>query len=174
MEIQKIKNYILLFLFCVMSLMGKAADIKVYIIISEECPICQYMGPELANINEYYGDKAELYLVFPFKNSNIKKASLFKKEFGLSKFTILLDEDQSISNQLEAKITPEAIVINSQDEVVYRGRINDAYISPGRRKHSAGRRDLQIAISNALKGKPVKAPWPKAVGCFITYKQLAK
>lgn len=170
MKIRNLKIYLFLFLFCSISIVGNAADIKVYIIISEECPICQYMGPELANINEYYGDKAELYLVFPFKNSNIKKASLFKKEFGLSAFTILLDEDQSISKQLEAKITPEAIVVNSQNEVIYRGRINDAYLSPGRRKHSAGRRDLQIAIGKALKEETVKSPWPTAVGCFITYK----
>lgn len=169
-----LKKYLFLLLFSFITVVGKAADIKVYIIISEECPICQFMGPELASINNYYGDKADLYLVFPFKNSNIKKASLFKKEFGLSAFTILLDEDQSIARELDAKVTPEAIVVNSQDEVVYRGRINDTYISPGRRKHAAGRRDLQIAIGKALKEMPIKSPWPVAVGCFITYKNSVK
>ena len=174
MQLLKLRKYLFLFLFCALSLLGEVSGIKVYVIISEECPICQYMGPELATINEYYGAQAELYLVFPFRNTNIKDASLFKKEFGLSAFTVLLDEDQSISKKLGAKVTPEAIIVNNQNEVIYRGRINDSYLAPGRRKHSAGRRDLQIAISNALNDKPIKSPWPKAIGCFVTYKKTYK
>lgn len=163
------QKYIVL-LFCFFLSFGvKASGIKVYIIISEECPICQFMGPELGNINEYFGDQADLYLVFPFRNTNIKEASLYKREFGLSAFEVLMDADQSISKGLGATITPEAIVVNEKDEIIYRGRINDTYLSPGRRKHSAGRRDLQIAISNAINDKPIEPTWPNAVGCYITF-----
>ncbi len=147
------------------------AQTKVYVIISKECPICQYMGKDLEKINNTYGEQAELFLVFPFKNSNIKKASLYKSQFGLSNFKILMDVDQNISRKLGATVTPEAIVMINNEEVIYRGRVNDGYQIAGRKKHNPSKRDLNEAIWNSLNSKPIAKPWPAAVGCYVTYQK---
>ena len=85
-----------------------------------------------------------------------------------------MDKDQKIAKQLGAKVTPEAIILNDLGEVIYRGRISDTYQAIGRRKHSAGRKDLRVAIYQALNDKPIDKPWPKAIGCLVTYKKSEK
>jgi len=51
--------------------------------------------------------------------------------------------------------------------VVYRGRINDRYFAPGKRKPKTKRRDLDAALRDCLAGRPVADPITDAVGCPI-------
>jgi hypothetical protein len=142
---------------------------KVYVVISEECPICIYMSKPLNEIFEKYKSKVDFQLVFPLSLSNYKTMQLYKKKYNLSNIPGYLDEDQSLSKKLGATVTPEAIVENEKGVIVYRGRINDAYYSPGRLRHAANKNDLIDVIEAVLNRKSIATPWPKAVGCYITY-----
>jgi len=55
------------------------------------------------------------------------------------------------------------------DVIMYRGRINDDYSAPGRRRQVAKSDDLKIAISLLLNNETIVNPWSAAVGCFITF-----
>lgn len=148
---------------------SQKAKPKVYVIVSEECPICIYMSKPLIEIYEKYKSKVEFKLVFPSYLSNYKTMQLYKKKYNLNDIPGYLDEDQALSKKLGATVTPEAIVENEKGIVVYRGRINDAYYAPGRLRHAANKHDLADAIEALLNRKAIAAPWPKAVGCYITY-----
>ena len=52
-------------------------------------------------------------------------------------------------------------------DLVYRGRINDLYAAPGRRRPSATTRDLAAAIDEALEGRAPNPARTDAVGCVI-------
>ena len=47
-------------------------------------------------------------------------------------FPILLDPDQRVARQAGVRVTPEAVVLASDGQVLYRGRINDLYTPDGR------------------------------------------
>jgi thiol-disulfide isomerase/thioredoxin len=141
----------------------------VYIIVSEECPICIHMTLPLKNIHQKYKDKVNFKLIFPVALSNYKTMVLFQKKYGLENFEGIIDEDQSITKKLGATVTPEAIVENKNSKIIYRGRINDDYFSIGRLRKAANKSDLTEAIDAALSDKSIELPWPKAIGCYITF-----
>jgi hypothetical protein len=53
-----------------------------------------------------------------------------------------------------ATITPEAVVVDPQGRVLYRGRIDDRYVSLGLERPVATRRDLDEALTDITVGKP--------------------
>ena len=140
----------------------------VYVFIAEECPICNYMGKPLNLIAEKYQDDVAFHAVFPVKNSNYKTARVFQEKYGMLSFETLLDKDQKLTKELGASVTPEAIVTNDQGDVVYRGRINNAYYAPGKMKHSSIKNELDEVLSLLTTGKQIPKPWPSAIGCYIT------
>lgn len=143
-----------------------------YIFIAEECPISIFMVSELQKIEDEFGNDCQLTLVFPMKKSSRESAEKFVVEYGLSAYKILLDPKQEMAKSLGATITPELVLINSQNnQIQYRGRINDAFFAPGRKKHGRLIRDAQTAISHAINGEEVPKPWHEAVGCLITFHQ---
>ena len=81
---------------------------------------------------------------------------------------MLLDKEQALAKQLKAKITPEAIVLSTNAETLYQGRINDLYLGPTKRQRAATTKDLRDALDAILSGKPVASPQREAQGCKIS------
>ena len=136
--------------------------VKVYITISEECPVSIFMGQYLKEIQDNFEQDVEYYAVFPFNESNSESANIFLKDNELSSFKVIIDSTQTICNKYNFTITPEAVVTNMIEEVCYRGRINNAYYAPGKRKHKPSENDLAKAISlslNSIKTTEKKLPF---------------
>ncbi len=66
-----------------------------------------------------------------------------------------------------ATITPEAVVVDPHGRVLYRGRIDDRYVSLGLERPVATRRDLDEALTDITAGKAPRQATTLAVGCFI-------
>ncbi len=152
-----------------MVLSGQDKSIRAYVILAEDCPICNYMGKTLSEVAETYKDQLEFYAVFPVKRSNYKTINTFKNKYGLEAYESILDSDQALTRKLQATVTPEVIITDDSDNVLYRGRINDAYTAPGKRKMKHPSRELERNITAAINGQLIEQPWPKAIGCFITF-----
>lgn len=164
------KNIILLSLFILFNFVSPVEEkLNCYIFIAEECPISIYMVKPLKKAIDTYGESVTFYAVFPKSNSTKETAQRFLDTYKLDGIEILLDTDQSFSKKTGASITPEAIIINEEESILYRGRISDAYAAPGRMKHGPRNNDL-VDVLNALQnGQTVKTPWKPAIGCFITF-----
>jgi hypothetical protein len=80
---------------------------------------------------------------------------------------VLIDRRHELVRQLGATVTPEAAVIGAHGELLYRGRIDDGYVSLGKRRFEATTHDLRDALEAVLAGKPVAAPRTATVGCAI-------
>lgn len=147
-------------------------DLSAYIFIAEECPISIFMVNDLKKLSEDYGSNCNFILVFPMKKSTTETALAFLKEYELNNFGIELDTLQELAKKLKATVTPEIVIENhATSEVLYRGRLNDAYFAPGRKRHTPLQRDAAFAFENILSNKTVPKPWEKAIGCFITFHQ---
>jgi hypothetical protein len=74
---------------------------------------------------------------------------------------------------LGVKRTPEAVILDADRKLRYRGRIDDQYRLGGVRK-TPTTRDLQTALDAVLAGKPVPTAETEVDGCAITFAKERK
>ncbi len=150
------------------SMLHSQSEYTAYVFMAEECPVCNYLGKTLKRLSTQYSEDVKFVAVFPQRISNIKRASLFKKKYDLSLFTIEIDHDRVITDRYNATVTPEVVLVDEHDELAYQGRINNSYAAPGRMRHGKVTEDLEIAIQKVLAKQVVPKPWPEPIGCYIT------
>ena len=163
------KRILFIIIICSLSIPTYAQkSITAYVFVAEECPVCNYLGKTLKKVSEDYNEKVDFVFVLPQKMSSYKTISLFKKKYGLGIFTVELDHDLTITNRYNASITPEVVIVNEKDEILYRGRINNSYAAPGRMRHGKVTEDLALALQQIVLGKSIPRPWHDPIGCYIT------
>ena len=96
-------------------------------------------------------------------------AAKHAKEYGLT-FPILLDPTQKLARAVGATITPQAVLLSPQGDVLYRGRIDDRFALNGKRRDVPTRHDLADAIESVLAGKSPPEAETKCFGCPIPKK----
>ena len=77
-------------------------------------------------------------------------------------FTILKDNDNKIADMLGAEHTPEAYLLDTNNKLLYHGRIDNSRSAQGITSN-----DLRDAIDATLAGQPVKNAYVRAFGCSI-------
>lgn len=158
-------------------LAGPGTRVVVLIFAASDCPISNRYVPEIARLNkEFAGNdashpEARIWWVFPNPGDTAAVVARHKNEFDI-RDNILLDPRQTLVQRAHAAITPEAAIflVHGADlDEVYRGRIDDRYLSFGQERPQASRHDLEDAIRAALAGRPVPQPGGPAVGCSIVF-----
>ena len=71
------------------------------------------------------------------------------------------------SDAVGANWTPEAVLVNPEGAVVYRGRVNDLYYALGKHRSTPRSSDLALAVEQALAGLEVNPAETDAIGCPI-------
>lgn len=140
----------------------KASKAIVLMFIATQCPVSNgYSG----RMVELYKDYASKGVVFVGINSNkqesVEEVRNHSKEHGFE-FTVLKDWNNVVADKLQASVTPEIYVLNSNLEVLYHGRIDDS-----QRENRVSSKDLRSALDKILAGKAVEVSETKAFGCSI-------
>ena len=134
--------------------------------VSPFCSTTKSFMKEINQITADYSDRVVVYLVHsdPEITNEVAMEHAILSEV---KATVLLDKQQALAKQVQARITPEVVVLSPKSETLYKGRINDLYLGPTKRQRAATTKDLRDALDAVLAGKPVPAPQPEAQGCKI-------
>jgi peroxiredoxin len=138
----------------------------VVVFIGTECPANNAYMPTLAALSKAYADKGVQFLGVN-ANCNDTPAHIagHAKQFELP-FPVLRDAANVVADQLGAKRTPEAVVLDGERRIVYQGRIDDQ-LGVGVKREAPTRRDLAEALDEMLSGKPVSQPKTTVSGCLI-------
>lgn len=142
------------------------ANISVIIFYSPQCPICLSMTKAVNELMAAYGDRANFILVYPgsyYSSATIRK---FHKKYKVP-VTAYKDESKSLTDALQATITPQAFVVNKQGRIMYKGKINNQYEDIGKRRNVVTEHYLRNALESVLKGEEPATQFTEAVGCFI-------
>ncbi len=148
-------------------LLGGDAKAVVLFFVGTECPVSNGYAPEISRLAKAYGAKGvSCYVVYSGTDVDPAAAAKHAKEY---KFTCpaLVDSKCELANAVGAKITLEAAVVLPDGSVAYRGRIDDQYVTLGRKRFAPTTHDLQDVLDAVVAGKPVEPRFTQAVGCSI-------
>lgn len=142
-------------------------QLSVLLFLSPECPLCQNYAPTIQEIQNSFSDqKVEFFGIVSGDFYSRESILKYKLKYDID-MPILLDPEIRLANQLNAEITPEAVVLNTEGNIVYMGAIDNWAISLGQKRLQASAHYLSDALKNYIKGKKVEPSKTKAVGCFI-------
>ena len=144
----------------------KSKKAVVVIFLGTECPLAKNYGNRLVELAEEYEPQGVQFVGI---NSNMQDTLLEVANYvrvHKINFPVLKDPSNKVADQFGATHTPMAFILDPQNVIRYRGRIDDQY-GVGYVRPSSTQRDLANALDDLLAGKPVSKPNTKVVGCHI-------
>ncbi len=139
----------------------------VLIFVSTDCPISNRYAPEIKRLHDEFAPRGVRFrLVYPNPLDGEAAISKHLEDYGYPPIAER-DRDHTLVKMAGATITPEAVVFDARQRLVYRGRIDDRFVELGRERPAATQRDLRNALTALLAGRPVNPAETQAVGCFI-------
>jgi len=142
------------------SIKGKNGTVLIF--ISVQCPVSNAYNERMEKLAADYKSKG--IAVVGVNANSTEDAGAVKAhaaEKGLT-FTILKDPGNKLADKLGATRTPEAYFLDSNNKLLYHGRIDNSQ-NPAAIESS----DLRTALDAALAGKPIEKTEAKAFGCTI-------
>ena len=141
--------------------------VRAFVFLSTECPVS---NGYTATLNELHGafadDDVDFFGIVADPTVTRMQATKHFDDFKTT-FPILFDASGLLLRALEPAYVPEAVVLDRDGKLVYRGAIDNAWEALGRRRPRAERKFLGWAIAAALDGGEVGVPKTKPVGCLI-------
>ena len=149
------------------NLLNKKNRATVLIFVAHDCPISNAYTPEINRIYKTYTPKrVAFYIVYAEPGLTAATARKHRQEFG-HQSPALLDPRHNLVKKTGVTVTPEVAVLSPAGKVLYRGRIDDRYVTWGKQRYQPTTRDLRQALESVLNRKPVVPATTKAIGCFI-------
>lgn len=140
----------------------KESKAIVIMFIATECPVSNDYNSRMEKLYNVYKEKGIAFLgINSNKAESVDRIKEHAADNGLT-FPILKDEKNIIADKFEASVTPEIYVLNSDFNVLYHGRIDNA-----RDESEIVNKDLENALNEILSGKDVSKKETKAFGCTI-------
>ncbi len=146
------------------ALLGEKATVIVF--LSFDCPNSNNYTPTLLALHKEYSKKGVQFI--GITETEVTAAELKTKvaEYKFV-FPVFADPKFQIADSFKATTTPEAFVLDHNQILRYRGRIDNMYSERLKRSATVTDHDLKNALDDVLSGKPVRTPATFAVGCPI-------
>jgi len=138
----------------------------VVVFLGTECPLAKAYTPRIVELSEKYVGKGVCFVAVDSNlQDSLQEMTAHARRFKLD-VPFLKDPDQSLADLLGATRTPEVCLIDSQNILCYRGRIDDQY-GIGFAREKATKRELQEAIDALLADQQIETAQAQAAGCLI-------
>jgi peroxiredoxin len=130
----------------------------VIVFFSVLCPYSNAGDKHLLDLYAEYQPRGVLFLGIDSNRTESLEEIAAHARTNHAPYSVMKDAGNRVADQLGARVTPEAFVIDREGRLRYRGRV----------RSKQGATDLKDAIEAVVAGRPVKTPVAKAFGCFIT------
>lgn len=143
---------------------GPKATVLVF--LGTDCPIGNLYLPRLSELQAEYGPKGVAFLGINANASESDEAIAAHAREAKLGFPVLRDPESRTADQLQALRTCEALVLDANHVLRYRGCIDDQY-RVGSRRDRPVRRFLAEAVEAVVAGRGVENPATNVDGCPI-------
>ncbi len=145
----------------------------VLVFTNTTCPVAQRYLPTLQALErEYRGKEVQFVAVNAAEEDSLIAMATQAVKHDIE-FPFVKDFDGSCARALGVKRTPEAVVLDGEKVLRYRGRIDDQFRLGGVRKEPTTR-ELKDAIDAILAGKKIATAETEVDGCPITFPKVRK
>ena len=139
--------------------------------ICNHCPYVIHYHDEIIRLEGDYAESINMIAIssndiISHPQDNPHKMKEMWNSLDLS-FPYLFDETQEIARKYKAECTPEFYLFDSNQKLVYRGRLDES--SPGSDQIPSGK-DLRTAVDNLQNNKPISDEQFPSMGCNIKWK----
>ncbi len=142
-------------------------NIETLFFATVDCPISQRYTPEIKRIVKTFRETSRFRIVY--EDTGITKDAIDKHQADYNvKCQFILDSDHAIAKKYKVTTVPTALVKSDDGEILYFGRIDDAYGSDFR-WHPTKQADLRNALTAIKEGKSVPVKTTPVIGCTISY-----
>jgi peroxiredoxin len=140
----------------------KSSKAIVIMFIATQCPVSNGYNGRMVELFKDYNSKGVSFIgINSNKQENLEEVRTHSKDHGFD-FPVLKDWNNVIADKLQASVTPEIYVLNSEMEILYHGRIDDS-----QRENRVTSKDLRSALDRILSGSAPEVTETKAFGCSI-------
>jgi len=137
------------------------------VFVSVECPVSNRYVTKLGELaGQAARQDVAFYGVLSDPRLTVAQIKTWVDEYSVG-FPLLVDGSGDLARRLEPTHVPEAFVISEDDELLYRGRIDDGFVAIGRPRAQTTRHDLAEAIAAATGPGKVAEPRTEPVGCLF-------
>jgi len=150
-------------------------DVKaiVLVFLDTGCPVAARYAPTLRKLEDELRPKGVQFVaLFPGAEDSIAGLAAFAVKHHIP-FPCGKDYDAVCATALGVTRTPEAVVLDGERRVRYRGRIDDQY-RPGGGLAKPTREELRAAVEDVLAGREPKNAVTTVDGCPITVAPVAE
>lgn len=140
--------------------------LSLFVFLSPECPLCQNYTRNLNDLQRQYADKMEIYGIIPGKAYGQDTVKAFAQKYKIG-YPLFIDGSLRLSHYLQAEVTPECVLLNDKNELVYRGAIDNWLKELGKKRIHITENYLQDAIALWLQKGRTGLKRTKATGCLI-------
>lgn len=147
---------------------GQPTDVpaSMAVFMAPECPICQYYTPLLKHYTSFKAFKQSDFIL-AFTTGDSLSALSFENKYQTGWKIIWGDEAKRLAKLYKAGVTPELIILNRKQQLLYKGRLNDAYAAPGRKRPTVRTSEIDTFFQ-AYRNQTPKLMVPKpAIGCIM-------
>ncbi len=146
---------------------------RAYVVVftTLDCPVVKRYLPRLKELEEQYRDRGVQFLAL---NVGADDPLVEVAAQGLNvdlAFPVGRDFDGRFAESVGATRTPEVVVLDGQQRLRYRGRI-DSQVRLAGVAPQTGREDLKEAIEDVVAGREVRVAETPVDGCLIEYDAL--
>jgi peroxiredoxin len=143
---------------------------------NHDCPFVRkhYGSGNMQKLQKKYTDQGVVWLSInssaPGKQGNYPpdKANELTQQKHASPTAVLLDPDGTVGKAYGAKTTPHMFVIDQNGTLIYAGGIDDKP-STDQADIGSARYHVDVALTEALSGKPVTVATSTPYGCSVKY-----
>jgi hypothetical protein len=140
----------------------------VFIFMRTDCPISNRYIPEIRRLYETFSPgEIAFFLIYLDEEQSSEVILKHLADYDLSVMA-LRDPGHQLVALTGVEVTPEAVVFNATSNQVYRGRIDDRFVTFGTTRSSPHQRDLQKILQEILAGEEIKPRTTQAIGCYIS------
>ncbi|MBU6275854.1 MAG: redoxin domain-containing protein [Planctomycetes bacterium] len=139
----------------------------VLVFVNLTCPLVRRSWPKLVRLDEAFAPRGvRIVAVDAAAGDEIAELARVGLDHGVP-FPLVKDTTGALAAAVGAEFTPQAVVLDADRRIVYRGRIDDQLRLGGERP-AATREDLREALEDVLAGRPVAVAETPVDGCRIT------
>ena len=141
-------------------------DFTVVVFMGWECPLVKQYVPRLNDLQKKFADQGVRFLaVNSNQHDSLAELKYFAKTFELE-IPILKDVGNQLADEFGAQRTPEAFLLDAEQNIIYQGRIDDQF-TYGRQRDKPVQEFLTTAIQQAIAKQTIDTPYVEPDGCII-------